>query len=429
MYSQSIAHFDSPIIMNKPTPINSLPPEILIRIFHIVVAYPRNLCPDLACSKQYYPKYPDYLAQVCTLWRGIAHSTSTLWCRVDLSPNKPYCDKLTTRAQAHLAHAGQLPIELRIAVNGIDHRNLECDEVLRLISLISSRVESLELAMAGSLRHFHRGVFRFLFGQRPVLTKFVLLHHSYPCDSFLVANSFVSTDGEDLYSKYMRLNSTEDEMESSFAQLTVFHTRGIFPLWSSKAYHGLVDLRLWTDTSLHIREAELVTILKSSPGLRILHFELNMHDSTPVAEEVTPVELRDLQVIRIIPNDGGPLEPRPGSVLRLLAPGTKPLRLTLEGFYIQDAEMVTDPERFFARSRVTRFYTQMVLPPLNLLLRHSASLEQVVVDYFKSSSHSQLSSNSTGLQLELDEPASLPRLKSLHVTSRYVRSLSNCQDH
>ncbi|EUC58514.1 F-box-like domain protein [Rhizoctonia solani AG-3 Rhs1AP] len=214
----------------------------------------------------------------------------------------------------------------------------------------------------------------------------------------------------------LELDSTEEDIETSFAPITVLHLRGIFPWWSSTAYHGLVDLRLLsTNAWSHIQEVQLLAILKSSPGLRVLHFGLEIHDLTAATERVVPVILQDLQIVKIFPDIDIVTYTTmcPGSLLRLLAPGTKPLQLSLEGFYIQDTTSLTELERFFARSRVARFYTRAMFPPLNLLLRHSAHLEQVVLDDFASASHNKL----PPAELDVDESASLPRLSSLHITS------------
>ncbi|KDN35027.1 hypothetical protein RSAG8_11938, partial [Rhizoctonia solani AG-8 WAC10335] len=397
--------------MIELTSINSLPPEILIRIFHVVLAQSCKLDSLICDDKQHYSRYPDYLAQVCTLWRRIALSSRSLWCHIDLSPNQPYADGLVTRADTQLVQAGGLLIELHIAVK--DTWYFEYDELYRLISLASGRVASLQLTMDGPFRVFHHDIFGLLFRQRPALTKLVLRSTADYFNNFLVADSFNDTMTEDFWP--LTLDSTEEDIESSFAPITELYLRGTFPLWSSTAYHGLVDLRLLsTGTWSYIREAELIAILKSSPGLRILHFGLEIRDPTPVIEQVAPVNLRDLQVVKIFPDLD--LIARttlcPGSVLRLLAPGTKPLRLSFEGYYVQDTILLTELERLFARSRVARFYIRAVFPPLNLLLRHSAYLERVVLDDFEWASHDKILPTWS----DVDGAASLPHLKSLHIT-------------
>ncbi|CAE6420514.1 unnamed protein product, partial [Rhizoctonia solani] len=243
---------------------------------------------------------------------------------------------------------------------------------------------------------------------------------------FLVADSFEITDDFQYCDDLLTINATKDEIEDSFDRLAVLHLYGIFPLWSSAAYHNLVDLRLLsTDEWSRIREAELVAILKASPGLRILHFELIIIDPTPPAEGVTVV-LPDLQVVNVAAF-GGVMQLYPSDLLRLLSPGTKPLRLSLEGYNIQEKSVLTQVESFFARSRVVNLYIQSVLPPLNLLLRHSVDLDHVVINRIETGTHAEYNPE----WLKVDRFASLPRLKSLYVTRSTMlehefRSLLEC---
>ncbi|CAE6369852.1 unnamed protein product [Rhizoctonia solani] len=402
--------------MIEPTSINSLPPEILTRIFYILISEPCQLDPLIFDDERpaEYSRYPGCLTQVCTLWRKIAISSRLLWCHIDLSPNSPYVDDLVARADAHLACAGELPIELHIAVDSRDAHTLEYEESYRLISLVSGRVTNLELAMQGPFRLYHRDILGLCFRHRPALTKLVLRSEAGYSNNFLVADSFDTTMTVDFW--LLELDCTEEDIESCFAHITVLHLRGVFPIWSSNAYHGLVDLRLLsTGTWSDIREAELIIILQSSPGLRIVHFGLEIRDETPATQQVTLVNLPDLQFVNIFPDIDVTtrITISPGSLLRLLAPGTKPLQLSFEGFYLQDGGTLTEVERFFARSQVTQFYTRSVLPPPNLLLSYSAHLERVILDYFDSVSQDLLLLS----WLNVNKSASLPRLKSLHITN------------
>ncbi|CAE6538302.1 unnamed protein product [Rhizoctonia solani] len=406
-------------------PINTLPPEILIRIFHLVLAQPCNLHLLVSNGEKYYSRCPDYLAQVCALWRRIVVPSCSLWCHIDLSLYYPCSEALVARAGAHAARAGELPLELHIAVD--DNRSSEYNKILPLILRIAARVESLEFVLTGGFLGFHRRLFNLLLGQRPILTKLGIRSNGNYSNNFIVPDSYDRTRLEGHFWP-LKLDSSEDELESSFAPLTVLHLRGVFPLWWSTAYHGLVDLRLMsTDKWSQIKEIELMTILMSSPGLRILHFGLAISHKTHTTTEVTPVYLQDLQVVKIFPDSAGGKNLLPDDVLRLLAPGAKPLRLSFADYYITDPFLVMELEQFFAQSRVTRFYTRAVFPPLSTLLRYSAQLEQVVLDDFASNSCDILPCP----WVNVDGLASLPRLRSLHITrsalfERELRLLLEC---
>ncbi|KEP50428.1 F-box-like domain protein [Rhizoctonia solani 123E] len=95
-------------------PINTLPPEILTRIFQLVLAPPCNLHLLSDDDDEHYPRYPDYLTHVCSQWRRIAISSRSLWCHIDLSCHEIYSVGLAARARAHVARSGELPLELHI---------------------------------------------------------------------------------------------------------------------------------------------------------------------------------------------------------------------------------------------------------------------------------------------------------------------------
>ncbi|KAH7332635.1 hypothetical protein B0J17DRAFT_632269 [Rhizoctonia solani] len=174
---------------------------------------------------------------------------------------------------------------------------------------------------------------------------------------------------------------TEDQLGRAFSTGNILHARGIFPSWSGTAYHGLVDLRLRsTPCWSHIEEAELISILKSIPRLRILHFGLEVWNPVPDAEQ--------LQVVKPFSSNNNGVHSN--SVLPLLAPGPKPLRLSLGGAFKLDDALNAELDGFFVRSRVTNFYAKESIPPLNLILRHSNHLECVILDKFDYQSHHKL---------------------------------------
>lgn len=91
-----------------------------------------------------------------------------------------------------------------------------------------------------------------------------------------------------------------EKLEALWLPIQVLHLRGIYPHWSSKAYYGLVELRL-LDTNaepiLTITEAHLLGILESSPQLRILHFSMELEQTFPKHASITPVYLGSLEVL------------------------------------------------------------------------------------------------------------------------------------
>ncbi|CAE6406619.1 hypothetical protein ACGC1H_000306 [Rhizoctonia solani] len=414
-------------------PINNLPPEIITRILHLVRESPCSLH-RRNISKSYetqHSSYPSYLAQTCALWRNSAVSSSSLWRHIDLSPYQSDSCGLVARAETYLERAGGLLIELHIAGNE-DHRlerpDQDYDNLYELVSRISSRVETLELVVTKDSQWFFCTALRqLLLGPHLRLTKLVIRATNNYCDTFISAedahsdrdDSDSELDGSDDELRDFRLNLTEAQIEGSFTPLTTVHLYGIFPAWSSAAYSGLVDLRLMSTLRWsHIKEAELATILKSSPTLQILHFGLDIYDPKPDTNAVTPVNLQDLQVVKIYTENSQGLCQRHALrfLLRLLAPGSKPLRLSIRGHFQPGAILGMEMERFFARSKVDRFYTQVLFPPISLLLRQAVYLEQVVLDNFRCYDWDEIPSTWLGA----DGLALLPRLRSLHIARSYL---------
>ncbi|CAE6428300.1 unnamed protein product [Rhizoctonia solani] len=397
-------------------PINTLSPDILTRIFHFARPQPCRFH-YLNSPKLHERRFPDHLARVCTLWCNIAISSRSLWSHIDIFPCGPNYNRLITRAETHAERATDKLIELHIAqgVTGRpDRTNRGYYDLYELISRISSRVESLEFAVSSNFQGFHRSVLsRLLLSQPPTLRE-LIIHSSYDhSDAFIYAEEFDPDDSDEEFEDF-RLNLTEDQVESGFALLTVLHLNGIFPLWSSVAYHRLVDLRLFsTDSWSSIEEEELTNILTSSPGLQILHFGLEIQLLTADSTEVTPVYLQDLQIVKIFPYKAATTLLCPSKVLRLLAPGSKLLRLSFDNYYEPDDEFIIDFEAFFARSRVVGFYTRSAFPPISALLRHAIHLEQIILEDYESVAFG----TPHFTWLEVDSLVSWPRLRSLYVTT------------
>ncbi|KAL5631963.1 hypothetical protein ACGC1H_000104 [Rhizoctonia solani] len=389
--------------LSRLAPITTLPPEVLTRIFNFVaspcdiiqasnsealdletpespseisdaddsVEGPRSKSLQL----KNFPTHLDRVTHVCFYWRWIAIGTPSLWTHIDLIPNQSLHRRFLARAETYATRAARLPIELHIA----DDNPLAYDKthLCQFLSLIYSRVKSLDIMMIHCWRSFHSLVLNELFPhpapESTVLTKLV--------------GSFPTAD--DVLDEFI---DWFDHTNVSFFRLTVLHLRGIFPLWESMAYHNLVDLRLisprdtrWT----RISEPQLKSILSASPGLRIFYFALQTTDRKQDDEPTVPVCLDDLEVLSISTNRGNENTIlRPGHVLRLITPGLKPLRLSIWHNFIHfdhvDNDNLSPNElaTFFQRSNITKFRLggNCPLGLLDPLLCHAPNLEDLVLD-------------------------------------------------
>ncbi|CAE6504397.1 unnamed protein product [Rhizoctonia solani] len=390
------------------TPISSVPPEILTHIFHLV-ANPCDLLdsnyedsdsstsPSLseysdndssssrpkrprskALRLENFPTHLDRLTHVCSYWRRVAIDSPSLWVHIDFFPHKTLSASLLIRAETYAARAAELPIELHVAD---DSPAVYQDAPLRqFLTSIRNRVKSLDIAVICRWKYFHQLVLNELFpdhlsdSQAGIFTK---LTTSFP----------MAGDETDEFFDWF------DDTNNSFLCLTVLHCRGLFPFWGSTAYNNLVDLRLTPASDTYwtrISERELRNILKTSPGLRIIHFGLYMSHRQRDDVSVKPAPLNDLEVVSIS-TDRGVHDPvlRPGDVLRLLAPGSKPLRLSIWHRYHKyyetangnyDEFSVDELVRFFQRSNVTKFYTKGGFPGLNQLFGRASNLEDLAFD-------------------------------------------------
>ncbi|EUC58256.1 F-box-like domain protein, partial [Rhizoctonia solani AG-3 Rhs1AP] len=359
-------------------PVHSLPPELVTRIFQFALA-PEPHEPDWSQDPKGvgFPQSPDYLAQVCSRWRQIAFASPSLWSHLNFALHMSRYQGHLPRALSYVARASQLPLRLYISEPcEIKQRN---PSVFEFIGSIASRVLALEYH-SGGIECLAPVLRSLLSNSRAgTLTKLVTNSTSGHLNSFLLtAETWTALDDNGLDNMSPCLDISDEQLEAIFAPLTILHLRAIFPRWGSAAYHNLVDLRLtsafrysWSS----IREANLVSVLKASPGLRILHFALGIkHRST----EIVAVPLADLEVLNIKTVCTYAKHLEVGSILRLIAPGRRPLRLTIENAVYEEGPSMDETVQFFERSNITRFCAKEGYPPVKRLLPRTLNLEELV---------------------------------------------------
>ncbi|KAH7337692.1 hypothetical protein B0J17DRAFT_718442 [Rhizoctonia solani] len=271
-------------------PINRLPAELIARIFHLV--------------RDGNDHSMDRAGFICSRWRTIALQDSSLWTWIDIYPSfrKPYPS--LSRAKAHSLRSDEMPLEVYVW-GALDPERLEekfIDTPMRsLCQLAAPRMSYLGIS----------GDFRPRMGQGSICSVIsILLSHCSPG----VLNSIVTSsrfggffasfgDGDEEASfgaqAITRLEMTNLELEASFARVTVLNLTGVFPSWANQAYYGLVELRLTShaSTGLLITERQLISILKSSSGLRITQLCFWITDL--VEETNAFVSLPNLEVLQV----------------------------------------------------------------------------------------------------------------------------------
>ncbi|KDN36601.1 hypothetical protein RSAG8_10704, partial [Rhizoctonia solani AG-8 WAC10335] len=177
------------------------------------------------------------------------------------------------------------------------------------------------------MNHAEDSVLATIFAQcKPGTLKFLTISHYDGNPIFLDVAS-----GRPEYANRKCEVLTMGNLDPALASVTVLRVKGIYPIWTSKAYHGLVELRLIHSASLlyhsniSISENHLRGILAASPALRILEFSVEIVEMLPDDASSVPVPLNLLALINIAEMSLAQI----GIFWRLLAPGSKPLRLAI----------------------------------------------------------------------------------------------------
>ncbi|CAE6522477.1 unnamed protein product [Rhizoctonia solani] len=358
-------------------PVNTLPPEVLTHIFHLVLAQqPCSLrTPHYPSSRTPvpFPLYPEIFTHVCSRWRQIALASHKLWSHIDIHLSCPSSKAFHVRAKNYVTRAQQAPLDIHLIDSSCLHefKSREPEE-----HDDSSRSESSEADSTigdwdvwdRKVRSYNPEMFTFLAtSPRPRIKSLGLAiyqeYHSVHSKALehCLANCFPG-DLSELFIDVPRTPGplspgpphrdpalttrflsflTEQQLENAWRSTTILSLSGKYPRWSSSAYHGLVDLRLLGGDP--ISEPELTSILRSSPGLRILHCDFKVYDLPLSNTLISPVVLEELEELNLEGLDDANTK----RLLRWLKPGLKPLRLSFRG-----NPTSTLLEDFFAHSNV-----------------------------------------------------------------------------
>ncbi|KDN45683.1 hypothetical protein RSAG8_04767, partial [Rhizoctonia solani AG-8 WAC10335] len=359
-------------------PINVLPSEVLVHIFHLVLV--QQPCPLQVPyywnseSTVRFPKYPDTFSHVCSRWRRIANASHELWSHIDIALSCSLSKGFCNRAVAYVARAHQAPLDIhfidpgcirrvrRPTVHDYDSEQESSDaendtddwnkamyinnpkEFTFLAPSARPRIRSLGLLAHEQYHPIHNKALEHCLVNSLPSSLFELV--TDVSGGGFIDPSFFETS-LDLQNRKYASNThfsgllSEQQIESAWRSTATLYLRDRYNRWTSTAYRGLIELRLLGGS--RISGSELTGILGSSPGLRILHCDFNVSDSPPLRALTIPVILQELEVLNLKGMDQGNIQ----RFLRWLKPGLKPLRLTL----------CSDPtsallKDFFARSNV-----------------------------------------------------------------------------
>ncbi|CAE6457659.1 unnamed protein product [Rhizoctonia solani] len=368
---------------NSPVavPISRLPPEMLARIFQIVVDDQPELydaARDPFVASLSLPKYPERLSHVCFGWRHIALTTPSLWTRIDVVMNNSLGLRSLARAKVHAERAGRSTLDVymtdpNLGPGKISYHKPNDFEDCSFLAFPKTRMRSLNLTSSCGLSDSHHRFICYCIMNCAEQTLKQLVVRYLP-DQGTPYGFIVSADSRH-GPKSLEIDLPEHSLENIWHSITTLRLTGMYPYWTSRAYHQLVDLRIGRDVLIGrapISEAQLIDILKASPRLKIFHVHSAVTGPLTHGDPITSVRLEELESLNL-----SSTQVNPSQILRLIVPGSRPLQLSIYG---RPTDVV---EHFLLRSNVTqlRLVAWGTYPPINALCL-CPNLQVLVLDVF-----------------------------------------------
>ncbi|KAG8688274.1 hypothetical protein FRC11_005748 [Ceratobasidium sp. 423] len=342
-------------------PINSLPPEALARIFRFALG------PDNIGNMYRHPRLnrmdvrnttsSEVLSHVCSYWRRVALNSSQLWTRIDLSPCEVVNRGLFPRSSAFVERAGGMPLDIHITDPIRDW--ITSSRLDYFITTIAPRIRSIDLRIYQTIRtDAYRNTLSACLSRCVPGTFKTLIATREPDELastyvfFDVPDSGIPEHGVGFYQQMYTFAN-----DAVLLSITTMRLHAFYPFWTSKAYYGLVELRLTQRTSdVPISEFYLRGILQASPNLRILEFALKIVDPLPEGSAGS-IRLDDLEVLNISMMRYKFVQ----TFLRIITPGSRPLQISLSSAPNEgDPRMLFDEPNtlrtFFSHTNVTMLH-------------------------------------------------------------------------
>ncbi|CEL60353.1 hypothetical protein RSOLAG1IB_09571 [Rhizoctonia solani AG-1 IB] len=405
---------------NTHLTINDLPSELLAHILDLV-------CRSHPCAQKEYSALtfkkkqtnPVAFSLVCSHWRTVVLNTPALWTHIDISTSN-ILNKLCLNgiARFHLSHVGRLPVHLHV----FDSRDFpagnfgEYNEIpYKQIAQLAGHVSSFYLDASRAFNYSVHGQILSTFLQNSTPGRLMRLitkqNQDYPDSD----TTFIGTT-DDPCLDGVTVDLTTKELDKRMLGVSILRLNQLYPRWTSHAYRGLVELRL-AGLYSPITESELVRIFRSSPNLRLFDFGFaRIKSSCPVNSLVTPISLSDLEVLNI----SGLACEKLFSLLRWIAPGTKPLRFGFHQVLYEEMEVKKSIGSFLSRSHITKAHARGLsfLQTIDLL-ELSPRLQELVV----SNSNLDSSDAAQGSMVPIASDSCIERIYMVD-TSVYVGSVT-----
>ncbi|KAG9092347.1 hypothetical protein FRC07_011687 [Ceratobasidium sp. 392] len=335
---------------SKLAPINRLPREILCVIFNTVVLdgqWRRETSP-FGDSPAEPPSHSSVLSSVCVYWHQITISTPTLWSYIDLVISGYYKEKYYSRASWLINRANGAPLSINIHQPAY----LDPDDIqrpTRWLAPIISQISSLNLSIGKIEPGVIDAVLSCWFDHGvPGTVKGLGLMLDWKTHQYAILDPTAPSTP-----KSTSFSPSPQQFEEFFQPITTLRLKGVFPLWNSQAYRGLAHLALRTGG---IQETELISLLTDNPQLRSLSFNLEISHKQSRDSPIVPIYLPQLEILNVEMEIA-----EAWSLLRLIAPGARPLRTSFSlygmiGSMVREYTEMPEVHSFIQRSNVVTMY-------------------------------------------------------------------------
>ncbi|KAL5639847.1 hypothetical protein ACGC1H_006426 [Rhizoctonia solani] len=364
-------------------PIHILPSEILSQIFCSVDYCCISKQAVELCKSRNTSTTPETYLEVCSWWRRVAMESSYLWTHIDLiclcsfqAFDQQHNVRALQRAMAFATQAGRASLDIHIGAGSAYENIKDIDrELVDFCASASSRIQSLDMACSSSPIAIQN-----LLG--------TLLHSGLvpgTVTRFCISNGVTQRGTARGYSILVTRKADESRLEDFLRPITRLQLNCVFLPWTSRAYHGLVELKLIAGlgqgVGLIIPEGQLASILRASPGLQLLHYGLEV-ERKKKPYRLDPVRLDDLEVFRLEKLHAD----SQASVLQMIIPGNKPLQVAikLRDNLTLEAPHHTALSAFLSRSFGVQLYIEGIGSKLELfeLFQESSAIDILVLRDF-----------------------------------------------
>ncbi|KAG8740635.1 hypothetical protein FRC10_004093 [Ceratobasidium sp. 414] len=367
-------------------PVNTLPPEILARIFAM----------SNACCIRETKQHPNFTG-VCVYWRQVATNAAHLWTHIDVGPgaSESLANLLLQRAKDSPLH-----VHLHEPKSENDQPTPE-HEVSRATSIIMPhvhRIRSLDVESYGYSRGFVGAMLNlWLEGGSPSLAKSLVVYRPN-------ASMLLSPDG---HSRNVTLMSRSENAMGIMQALNKLHLQNVILDMDSSTYRNLVDLQLscfCAPTSISI--SQLADVLSANPALATLKLSSLTLTRPENWSHPMPIALSCVQVMNIFHLDA--------DSLRLLLPLISlPAASVAVGIGPVPFSQIRDEFKgLLTRSNLTALYCWQdkghTFPVWSSLLRLFPSLDNLVLDEFHMGDEPVIEESTSG-----SRPPPPPRLPSV----------------